>query len=80
MKHAHPFIVLTPGMRTNTTEKHLVVRVEEWLAVTLGKQATYAFAHEHPDYMHAAADRDDLNHRPGISLVKPLKVLQGSDA
>lgn len=72
MKHPHPYIVLAPGMPTNSTGQHLVVHIKEWLAVALGEKDTYTFFQEHPDYEHAAAERDRLNHRPGVSLARPL--------
>lgn len=65
MTPLHPYIVLTRGMRLNPTDGHLVVHVDEWVAVSLGEKKDYIFAHEHPDYASAADERDQLNHQPG---------------
>lgn len=84
MKHPHPYIVLEPDVHTNTTGKYLVVRVEEWVAVSLGEKETYTYSTEHGDYPSAATDRDRLNERPeevftlkksGISLSRERETV-----
>lgn len=71
MKTPHPYIVLTPGMRTNPVPKHVVVSVEEWKDITLGNRDSYVSMAEFDTYTGAAAERDRRNHRPGVSITKP---------
>lgn len=81
MNHERPFIVLWPQMPTNPTKGHVVVRLTEWLAISLGEQDRYSLLRKHPNYDEAAADRDRLIQSPGVCMTRPeTTVMEGSDA
>jgi len=81
VKHERPFIVLEPDDRANPTDSHVVVRLTEWLAYSLGEKDSYSMLRTHPDYAAAARDRKRLIESPGVSLLRPKDVvLQEVDA
>lgn len=77
MNQPSPYIVLLPTDRTNPGNKHLVVHISEWVAVSLGEKAGYERMTEHDDYVSAAREREWLNHAPESSVVH-LSNLEGA--
>ncbi len=56
-------VVLLPGQPGNTTKKHLVVTVTEYVQVTLGEKDKYTFVLEYPTIDEAFTKRDNLNRK-----------------
>lgn len=68
-----PYVVLLPGGPGNTTEKHLVVHVTEYVAVMLNEKPEYNFASEHDDYDSASIKRNQLNSQ-GATWASPIST------
>jgi len=64
MTHHHPYVVLLPDRAGNPSGKHLVVHVDEWVAITLKEKENYVYSSSYDDYLQAADERNRLNHTP----------------